>query len=83
MTQGPSHDIGAEGTRMGDDEQLLTDDDFQTWEDVETTSPTPVADDLREFATMVANVERTVGDDGDVSVYFTDDKSRTTVTYDD
>lgn len=55
--------------------------DPETWDDVETESPTPVADELREFAETVANVERAVS--GGVSVYFTDDKSRVTVTHDE
>jgi len=71
MTQNLDHTVGAEGV--------------QAWEDVDTTSPTPVADSLREFADEVEAVEETVGDDSRVDVYFTgdtvDDTQRINVEY--
>jgi len=57
----------------------------QSWQDVETKSPTPVADALRDFAAEVADVERTIDNDARVDVYFTgeteDDTQRISVEY--
>lgn len=67
MEQGPDRAVGAEAS-------------VETWEDIETNSTTPVADELRQFADRVEQLEQAT-DDGDVSVYFTDDTTRATVTY--
>jgi len=73
MTQGPSHDIGAEGTDMVDD--------TETWDDGKTDSNTPQADELRAFADEVERLERTVDDDAAVDPYYTGEKMRVSVVY--
>lgn len=52
-----------------------------TWDDVDTTSETPVADELREFADEVARAERQLS--GDIEVYFTGDTQRINIEYGD
>lgn len=57
------------------------DDEPVSWNDVETTSPTPLADELRDFADEVERLERTVDDDAQVDPYYTGEKMRVSVVY--
>lgn len=92
MTQGPSHevtdtgttfplsDVSVNGVKMVPKDGKVTDEP-QSWDEVETTSPTPQAEELREFADEVEEIEQVVSDEGDVDIYYRPDQTQVSIVY--